>query len=318
MFVVVAALADAAPCHANTALQIATLAPKQSPWGKVFRAWSKAVDTKTAGNVQIRWLWNGVAGSERSVVGKIRTGELAGGAITAVGLSTAYEPIVALQMPGAFRTWEALDRAREKLRPEFDAELEKAGFDVVGWGDVGRAHAFSKGFVVGFPADVRGHSPAVTADDVIAPKVLAAIGGVTGHVGEVNEFLPMLQSGAIDMLTVPALAAEQLQWAAHLDHMGSDVVAFGIGATIMSKRALDQLAPDQKQVVMSTGVVASKLLTERIRKEDDEAYERLRRKMNVHDATSAERAAWEAVWKDACRRVKEALPGRVLEEIGYC
>src|ERR1043165_8585168 len=97
--VAAALFVGAAPCSAGQSLQIATLAPKNSPWGKVFRAWSKAVATKTSGDVQINWLWNGIAGSERSVVGKIRTGQIAGGAVTAVGLSTAYKPIVALQMP---------------------------------------------------------------------------------------------------------------------------------------------------------------------------------------------------------------------------
>jgi TRAP-type C4-dicarboxylate transport system substrate-binding protein len=317
-FVAASCLFGAAPSHATTSLQIATLAPKQSPWGKVFRAWSKAVDEKTKGTVAVTWLWNGVAGPERNVVGKIRTGELAGGAITAVGLSSAYKPIVALQMPGAFTTWEQLDRARTALRPEFDAELEKQGFAVVGWGDVGKARTFSRGFEVRLPSDLRGKSPAVGVDDVIAPKVLEAIGGVVGHPGDVNELLPMLQSGAVDVLTAPAIAVEQLQWAAYLDHMNTGVVAFGIGATILSKKALDELSPDQRDVVMDTGRRASQLLEARIRHEDDESFERLEKKMVVHDPTDAERAAWQTVWKKACLRVKEALPGNVLDQIGYC
>lgn len=313
-----AAMLVGVPCKAVTTMRVATLAPKESPWGKVFRAWSKAVQDKTHGAVEISWLWNGVGGPERTVVGKIRTGELAGGALTATGLASVYKPIVALQMPGAFDTWAELDKARTALRPEFDAALSKAGFEVVGWGDVGRARTFSKGFEVRLPEDLRGHTPVMQMDDAIAPKVLEIIGKVTGRPADVNEILPMLENGAADVVTAPALAVEQLQWASRLDHMNTGVVGFGIGASIIGRRALDQLTPDQREIVFDTGRRASDILQKEIRKEDDAAFERLRQKMIVHEPTDAERAAWHEVWKKACIRVKEALPGDVLAKIGYC
>jgi TRAP-type C4-dicarboxylate transport system substrate-binding protein len=52
------------PSTAN--IRIATLAPKHSPWGKVFSAWAKAVDNKTSGTVEVQWLWNGTAGPDRA------------------------------------------------------------------------------------------------------------------------------------------------------------------------------------------------------------------------------------------------------------
>jgi TRAP-type C4-dicarboxylate transport system substrate-binding protein len=316
--VAASALLLATSSGATTTLRMATLAPKESPWGKVFRAWSEAVRQKTHGTVETTWFWNGVGGPERSVVGKIRTGELAGGALTAAGLASVYKPIVALQMPGAFDTWAELDEARAALRPEFDAQLAKAGFEVVGWGDVGRARTFSKGFEIRLPADLRGHTPVVGIDDSIAPKVLSVIGRVTGRSADVNEILPMLENGSIDVVTAPALAVEQLQWAAYLDHMNTGVAAFGIGATILSQRALTQLTADEREIVRDTGRRASQILEKQIRNEDDASFARLKQKMSVHEPTGAERAAWHDVWKKACIQVKEALPGDVLAKIGYC
>src|SRR5689334_251258 len=101
--------------QAKQTIRIATLAPKQSPWGKVFSAWSKAVDEKTKGEVEVQWLWNGTAGPESNTVGKIKSGQITGAAITAVGLSEIYKPIVALQMPGAFKSWAELDAKRDAL-----------------------------------------------------------------------------------------------------------------------------------------------------------------------------------------------------------
>jgi hypothetical protein len=68
----------------------------------------------------------------------------------------------------------------------------------------------------------------------------------------------------------------------------------------------------------ATGKIATKALTGRIRKEDDAAFARLKKKMKVHEQTAAERSEWMKVYKKACQRVKSALPGNVLSKIGFC
>jgi TRAP-type C4-dicarboxylate transport system substrate-binding protein len=305
--------------HAGQApVRMATLAPKASPWGKVFSAWGKAVSEKTNGAVEIQWLWNGTAGPESSMVGKIKSGQITGAAITAVGLSAIYKPIVALQMPGAFKSWAELDRAREALRGEFDAEITKAGFFVSGWGDVGVGRMMSRGFAVVKPEDLKGRSPAHVSTDLIGPKVYEAIGGITAKPADVVEFLPLLNAGAVDALVAPPLAAEQLQWSSRLDHMNTGTVGFGVGAVVLSESQLAKLGAENRQIMETTGRAANAALTRIIRSEDDAAFQRLKKRMTVHEMSPAERAEWEKVWKKACQRVKTALPGDVLEKIGYC
>jgi TRAP-type C4-dicarboxylate transport system substrate-binding protein len=86
----------------------------------------------------------------------------------------------------------------------------------------------------------------------------------------------------------------------------------------MAKGALDELSADERAVVLETGRRASKVLGKRIRREDDAAFDRLVKKMTVHEPTAAERAVWHAVWKEACTRVKEAMPCDVLDRLGEC
>jgi len=158
-------------------VRLATLAPKQSPWGKVFSAWAKAVDERTKGELEVQWLWNGTAGPESNMVGKIKSGQITGAAITAVGLSSIHKPIVALQMPGAFKTWAELDKARNALTPQFDEAMKAEGFYVSGWGDVGVNRVMSRGFEVKVPDDIKGKTPGFITQDVINPKILEVIGG---------------------------------------------------------------------------------------------------------------------------------------------
>jgi len=313
----------AAACFTGTAqakqtIRIATLAPKQSPWGKVFSTWSKAVDKKTDGQVEVQWLWNGTAGPESNTVGKIRSGQITGAAITAVGLSEIYKPIVALQMPGAFKSWAELDAKREMLKPEFDKAMNDAGFYVGGWGDVGVARTMSHGFDVVKPDDLKGKTPGLIAQDIIGPKVYEAIGGITAKPGDVVEFLPLLSSGAINVLTAPSLAAEQLQWSSKLDHINTGAVSYGVGATVLSEKDLSKLPKEERDIMDRAGKAAADLLMKKIRGEDDAAFERLKKKMTTHEQTPAEKAEWDAVFKKACQRVKTALPGDVLTKIGYC
>jgi TRAP-type C4-dicarboxylate transport system substrate-binding protein len=200
----------------------------------------------------------------------------------------------------------------------FDAKLKEKGFYVSGWGDVGIARTMSKGFAVKVPADLKGKRPAVISDDSIGPKVYAAM-GVTPVPGSVTEFLPMLNSGAINVMTTPSIAAEQLQWASRLDHINDAVVGFGVGALVMSESQLEDLGKEHRKTLEALGKIANKELLRTIRQEDEDAFKRRKKVMKVHNQTTAEREQWEAVWNKACEQVKPALQAvKVLQTIGNC
>src|ERR1044072_165182 len=94
---------------AEQTLKIGTLAPKSSPWGQVFSVWEKAVKEKSGGRLELQFFYNGQQGDEAAMVAKMKSGQLSGAAVTAVGLSKIYKPILALQMPGLFSSWAKLD-----------------------------------------------------------------------------------------------------------------------------------------------------------------------------------------------------------------
>jgi TRAP-type C4-dicarboxylate transport system substrate-binding protein len=307
---------------------LATLAPAQSPWGQWFSKWKEAAEKKADGKLRVVWHWNGVEGPEPSVVGKIKAGQLWGAAVTAVGLSQIYGPINALQMPGMFKSWADLDKARDMLQPEFDAKLKEAGFYVSGWGDVGRARTMSKGFLVKSPADLAGKSPGFLEGDRVAPKVYESINGflsdnklaaVTPKSTQVIEILTQLNNGTINVLTTPALAAEQLQWTSRLDHINTEVVSYGVGAMVISQGKLDELPPDMRKMMQDLGARTSEFLAKEIRGQDDRAFERAKSNMTkgggVHQPSDAERKGFRKLYRTACNKVDMALASDVLKRI---
>lgn len=286
-------------------LKIGTLAPKSSPWGQVFSVWEKAVKEKSGGRLELQFFYNGQQGDEGAMVGKIKSGQLHGAAITAVGLSKIYKPILALQMPGLFRSWAKLDAARDAMKGEFEKGVSDAGFTLAGWGDVGTAYLMSKGFPVKTPDDMKGKKPYVWRDDAIQPVLMQIIGGVTGVPLNVPEVLPQLNTGAVNIVVAPALAAEQLQWASKLDHIVDKPSGFAIGALVMSTKALDGLPADLKQIVVDTGKVAASALTTRIRNEDTAAFGRMKTKMTVVSLSGDDQSKWESVFKQVRQRLAQ-------------
>jgi TRAP-type transport system periplasmic protein len=296
-------LSQDANAAAEHTIKIGTLAPKSSPWGKVFSTWEKAVAEKSGGRLEIQFYYNGQQGDEVAMIGKIKSGQLDGAAVTAVGLGKIYKPILALQMPGLFSSWAKLDAARDAMSGEFEKGASDAGFAILGKGDVGRAYVMSKGIAIRTPGDLKGSKPYAWRDDPTSGTVYSLLGGVSPVALSIPEVLPNLNTGAVNIVIAPALAAEQLQWASKLDHIVSEPVGFAIGALVASSKKLDSLPADLKAIVVDTGKVAAAALTKRIRDEDNAAYARLKGKMTVIELTAAEKDQWKGIFKQVRGRL---------------
>jgi TRAP-type C4-dicarboxylate transport system substrate-binding protein len=303
----------------GTTLKVGTLAPAESPWGQVFKIWAKGVNERTHGALSLQFFWNGQQGDEGAMVGKMRTGQLDGAALTATGLSMVYKQVLVLQLPGLFATWDKLDVARNAMRGGFDAEFEKQGFKVLGWGDVGMAHVMTKGFDIHSPADLKHKNCYYLAGDPIEPMFYSVVGDVTPKQVSVAEILPGLTSNTINVVNAPALAAEQLQWASRLDHINTAVSGIGIGALVFTSAKIKSLPADAATALLETGKVAGDALTGRIRREDAASFARLKSRMSTYEPTADEMTAWNKIFSDTRARLRGTTfdPGVFDQAVKY-
>lgn len=296
-------------------LKLGSLAPRESPWGQVLRAWVKAVKEKTQGGVVIEVYWNASQGDEAAQMSKLKTGQLDGAVVTGVGLSLVDPTVNVLQVPGLYADWAQLDRVRTALSPRFEANFDKQGYVLVGWGDVGLDRWMSKGFALAAPSDFKGKRPWVWREEALLPAVYQAATVVPVATG-VPEVLPELSTGNVNALSISALGAEQLQWASRLDHVSSTIVAPNIGGLVLSKAKLDALSKEHRAIVLETGKLTCQALTTRIRTEDEKAFERLKGKMTVVTPTPEQAAQWKALYAEArARLAKGTLPAALLQEV---
>jgi TRAP-type C4-dicarboxylate transport system substrate-binding protein len=299
----------AGTARAATTLKIGTLAPQESPWGREFKKWASDVSSDTNGELTLDFQWNGQAGDEVLMVQKIRSGQLDGAAVTAVGLGqTGVTDVLAFQMPGLFANWGKLDAARDALKADFDTQFQQKGFTVLGWGDVGAAKIMSVGFEVHRPADLQGKACYFLAGDPIGPKFFEGIGNITPKQVTVNEILPNLTSGSITVLIAPPLAAEQLQWASRVTNMSSVTFGFGIGAIVVSSSRMQGLPQNLRDALSGRGHESAERLTKSIRNLDAQSFARLKTAKGFYDPTDAEKSEW----RDLFARVRGQLRGSVF------
>lgn len=313
-----ATMAVTQPASAAVDVKLGTLAPKASIWGAVFNAWAKAVQTESNGAVTLTWYYNSTQGDEIAMIGKMRGGQLDGGAFTATGLSQIFPSIIALQMPGLFPDWGKLDKVRNATAGVFDAAFlasgcpgntaaPTCGFKILGTGDVGIAHIMSRDEAVRVPDDVKKMNPFHLPGDAIGKKFLRAVGVSGAKAIAVPAILPALSSraeGAPRMINTPALAAEQLQWASQLNHINTNASGIGIGALVMTNKRYNELPEDAKAVLKKTGANTGQLLTTRIRAADAAAFNRLKGSKTVVDLNDAEKAKWNAVFAQVRQTLK--------------
>jgi TRAP-type C4-dicarboxylate transport system substrate-binding protein len=129
---------------AEHTLRMASLAPEGSSWALAFNSMKHEVKKRTEGAVVIRTYYGGTMGDEPAMIRKIRTGQLDAAAVTNVGLGDIDKQLLMLQLPMLFKNYDELDRVRAAMSAKFAIMLDKAGFRLGGWGDVGFSYCDQK------------------------------------------------------------------------------------------------------------------------------------------------------------------------------
>lgn len=296
-------------------VSLGTVAPKNSLWGKVFGVWQEAVKKKSDGKLELNVFYNAVQGDDAAMIDKLKSGQLDGAAVSSIGLAKIHKPILALQLPGLFRSWKALDAARDSVGPELQKGAEAAGFYVT-FGDLGKLRGMSIGFEARTPNSLRGKRVLTWRNDKIGPQLWQQVEKVNLVPLSPPEVLSSLKTKSLDFASAPTLAAEQLQWISNFDHIGDESAIMAIGGMAWSKKRIDALPGDLRTILQDTGRIAGEALKKRVRDEDDAAFERASKKMTVVKLTDAERAEWETLFKKTIEKLKQSeFPSDLVDRL---
>ena len=92
----IASLATAAlmaPSAQAAVIKIATLTPEGSQWMNDMRAGAAEIKKRTDGRVTVKFYGGGVMGSDKSILRKMRVGQLHGSTFISSGLAGRYDDL---------------------------------------------------------------------------------------------------------------------------------------------------------------------------------------------------------------------------------
>lgn len=250
-------------------IKFATLAPEGSAWMQAFERIRKDVDEASGGRVRLKAYPAGVLGEEKDVLFKIRAGQVDGAGLLGYGISQLCPDAHALMVPVLFEDYGEVDAALAALRPALEAQSRKNGFVALGWTEVGFSYLYSTVPVRNLDG-LRHAKPWALPGDPILQELFRA-GGVSGIPVPVGDVLVALQTGLLQTVFSPPLAAVAMQWFSRIKYRNELKLMYSLGGLFVAQRAWDRIPADLQPQVLAICERHLTELTRQVRKSNDDA-----------------------------------------------
>jgi TRAP-type transport system periplasmic protein len=289
-------------------IRMATIAPKASKAMRILRAWDMSVQEKTQNRVKFRFYPGGVSGDERDVLRKMKLNQLDSTTLTSVGLGQVVRSASVLQVPGLFKNYQELGAVRSAMDGEWKKEFDQAGFQLLGWFDIGFGRVFSAQSIAR-PADLKKARPWVWRDDPVFPELMRIV-GANGVALSLAEVFPALQTRMVDTVIGSPTAVLGLQWFNHVKYMTKQADTALVGATLVSNQLFKSLPPDAQEVLRETGKQAHQKALELIASEEQNDYNSLKGRGIIEVDTTP----YAAEWQKAYEQLRTQLAGKLFSK----
>ena len=299
---------------AGTVIKLATLVPDGSVWDKILKNMGADWTQATQGRVSLRVYASGVAGDEPDVVRKMRIGQLQAAALTITGLSEIDESFRLFAIPVFFDTYPELFHVLKKLEPTLKARLEAKGFVLLNWGHGGWVHFFTR-------------TPVQTIEELKRLKIFVWAGddrsvqmwkqsGFNPVALAATDILPALQTGMIDALPSPPLAANLLQWFRQAPNMADIGLGPLAGGMVITRQAWNRIPEGDRAAILAACRKAERRLELEIPGQDSAAVAEMKKRgLNVVHIRPENAAAWRATAEGFAARMREkTVPPEILDQ----
>jgi TRAP-type C4-dicarboxylate transport system substrate-binding protein len=226
-------------------LKIATLAPDGSSWMQAMREGAKEVESLTKGRLRLRFYPGGVMGNDKSVLRKIRIGQLQGGALAGGGLATIYPDSQIYSLPLLFRSDAEVAHIRKRMDPIFIEGLRRKGYVCLGFGGGGFAYLMSQ-VPLTRVEQVKQQKVWVPEGDEISRRAMQAL-GVSPIQLPITDVLTGLQTGLIDTIATSPAGAIGLQWHTRVRYLTDTPLLYLFGTLVIQEKAFARLEKDDQQ-----------------------------------------------------------------------
>ena len=291
-----------APAYAGkVTLKIATISPDGTSWMKGFRAAAKQIKQETEGRVKLRYYPGGVMGNEKSVLRKIRIGQLHGGAVVAGGLADIHPDTQLYALPLALQNYDEVDLVRKEFDGLLLAKLKEKGFISYGLTEGGFSYLMSDKKVSSLQ-EAKGRKIWIPEGDRISRISLEAL-DISPVPLPITDVLTGLQTGLINTIAAPPTATIALQWHTRVKRLNTMPILYTYGSVVISKKALKRVSTEDQAILERVLKKTMEELDAGTRKDNQSALTALQKQGVTFCNTGSEEAK---LWR---QKVSTALDG---------
>jgi TRAP-type C4-dicarboxylate transport system substrate-binding protein len=223
-------------------IKIGSVAPARSIWDAALNELALEWEKITSGAVQIKIYPGGVVGGEPDMLTKMRLGTLGGAVLTNMGMGDIYPDTTVLISPFMMNTDREFNYVFDRLKPEFEKQIEAKGFKVIFWTLIGWDYFFSKGPVI-YPDDLKKEKLSFTTSGSEMLHAWKKMGYQLVP-NDLRDLLMGLQSGINTAFYLPPLVAGSGQFFALAPHMLRLPLGPVIGSLVVTNKVWNAI-PEQ-------------------------------------------------------------------------
>lgn len=255
-------------------LKIATIVPEGSSWLAEMRDAGDEIKEKTEGRVKLKFYPGGVMGGDKTVLRKVRAGQLQGGAFTSGALAAIYPDIELYSLPLLFRDYDEVEFVREKLDAKLKAGLARKGFEALAITDGGFAYMLSQK-PIRKVEDMENTRVWLVEDDKMT-EVALRIAGVAPVPLPIADVYTALQTGLVDTVAAPPIGAIAFQWHTRVGYLTDVPIMYLAGVFAVDQRAFSKISAKDRKIVRGVVQAAAKRLDRANRADEKNAREALK------------------------------------------
>ncbi|MDE0885549.1 MAG: TRAP transporter substrate-binding protein DctP [Myxococcota bacterium] len=293
-------------------LKIATILPDGSSWLAEMRKAGDEIKEKTQGRVKLKFYPGGVMGGDKTVMRKVRAGQLQGGAFTSGALAAVYPDAELYSLPLLFRDYEEVDFVRSHLDQKIMNGLAQNGFEALAITDGGFAYVLSQK-PIRKVEDMEGTRVWLVEDDKMTDVALR-IAGVSPVPLPIADVYTALQTGLVDTVAAPPIGAIAFQWHTRVKYLTEVPIMYLVGIFAVDQRAFSKISAKDQKVVREVVSAAAGRLDEVNRADESNAREALKSQgIEFVSASSREEVQrWRSISAQAIAQLRGT--GRYSEE----
>ena len=228
-------------------LKIATLAPDGTVWMREMRKSAETIKERTGGKVRFKFYPGGVMGSDKSVLRKMRVGQLQGGAVASGAFADIYPDSQTYGLPMLFNSYDEVDYVRSRMDAMIMEGFEHRGYVAFGIAESGFAYLMSRRPVLKVE-DLKGMKIWVPEGDPIS-RIFFEAAGRSPIPLALSDVLTGLQTGLIETIGTPAIGAIALQWHTTVKYLTDIPVMYTYGMLVIDRRAFMRLKQGDQVIV---------------------------------------------------------------------